>query len=339
MCVMMLRYALYIYIKLRSKYVMISSYVVLRLYSILCIRRERVILLNKFLFDSSIKTLTILLLICWILPAQAAINIVAAENMYGSVAQEIGGDNVNVTSILNNPNQDPHLFSASPSTARAVAQANIIVYNGIAYDPWMEKLLSVQSNSSKTVIVVANLVGAKMGDNPHLWYKPNTMPIYAQDLATILQQQDPTHKDYYAKRLAAFQQQYQILNNKIANIRQHYQGTAVIATEPLFGYLAQALGLQMLAIDFQINVMNDVEPSPSQLREFEQALNSHTAHVLFYNQQVISPLTQQMQAIATHDGIPIVGVTETQPENISYVQWMLNQLTATEQALHANIIK
>lgn len=297
------------------------------------------ILLDKLMFNSKIKILICLIFLWWILPAQAVINIVAAENMYGSVAQQIGGDNVNVTSILNNPNQDPHLFSASPSTARAVAQANIIIYNGIAYDAWMEKLLSVQNNSSQIIIVIANLVGAKMGDNPHLWYKPNTMPIYAENLAKILQQQDPAHKDYYAKRLAAFQQQYQLLNNKIVNIRQHYPGISVIATEPLFGYMAQALGFNMLAIDFQLNIMNDVEPSPTQLREFEQALNSHTARVLFYNQQVISPLTQQMQALATKEGIPIVGVTETQPENITYVQWMLNQLNATENALHANIAK
>jgi zinc/manganese transport system substrate-binding protein len=259
--------------------------------------------------------------------------------MYGSVAKEIGGDNVNVTSILNNPNQDPHFFSASPSTARAVSQADIIIYNGIAYDPWMEKLLSVQKASSQRVIIVADLVGAKMGENPHLWYSPNTMPTFAAALTKILQQQDPAHKEDYARGLGKFQQNYQLLTNKIRQIRHQYQSISVIATEPLFGYMAQALGFKMLSTDFQINVMNNVEPTPTQLRQFEQALNSHTARILFYNQQVIGPLTQQLQVKAKNQGIPIVGITETQPQDISYVQWMLNQLNRVEIALDANSTK
>ncbi len=293
----------------------------------------------KELILSLCKNLVIFLLLFWIVPAQAVINIVAAENMYGSVAQEIGGDNVNVTSILNNPNQDPHLFSASPSTARAVSQADIIVYNGLAYDPWMEKLLSVQKSKSQNVIVIANLTGAKMGDNPHLWYAPNTMTLYAVDLTKQLQQQDPQHKDYYAKQLVNFQKKYQALTNKITQIYQQYHGTSVIATEPLFGNMSQALGFNMLANDFQLNVMNNVEPTPTQLRNFEEALNLHTARILFYNQQVNSPLTQQLQTLAGKQGIPIVGITETQPENESYVQWMINQLNAVENALHATITK
>lgn len=291
---------------------------------------------NKLLAQLRLTVFILISLFCWISSAHAVINIVAAENMYGSVAQEIGGDKVQVISILNNPNQDPHLFSASPSTARAVAQGDIIVYNGVAYDSWMEKLLSVQENTHQSIMVIANLVGAKMGDNPHLWYAPQTMPIFANYLTKLLQQKDPVNKAYYAKRLIQFQKDYQSLTSKIATMHQHYQGITVIATEPLFGYMAQALGFHMLATDFQLNVMNDVEPSASQLREFEQALQSHTARVLFYNLQVISPLTLRLQAIATKEGIPDVGVTETQPENMSYIQWMLNQLIATEHALNAN---
>lgn len=297
------------------------------------------IFFSRLLFNADNKKLFLFLLFFWIVPAQAFIKIVSAENMYGSVAKEIGGDNVNVTSILNNPNQDPHLFSASPSTARAVSQADIIVYNGIAYDPWMEKLLDVQKSKLQHVIVIANLTGAKMGDNPHLWYAPNTMPIYAEDLTKILQQQDPLHKDYYAKRLADFQKNYELLTNKIAQIHQNFQGTKVIATEPLFGNMTQALGFNMLATDFQINVMNNVEPTPKQLRQFEQALNSQTARILFYNRQVNSPLTQQLQIMAAKRGIPIVGVTETQPQNMNYIQWILSQLNATENALHAKSTK
>lgn len=282
-----------------------------------------------------IKITCQIILLFWTLSAHAVINIVAAENMYGSVAKEIGGDKVDVISILNNPNQDPHLFNASPSTARAVAKADIIVYNGIAYDGWMDKLLSVQKNDQPKVIIIANLVGAKMGDNPHLWYAPNTLLIYAQHLTALLQQIDPANQKYYAAELKTFQNNYQQLNHTINQIKQHHQGLSVIATEPLFNYMAHALGFNMLATGFQLNVMNDVEPTPSQLREFENDLNTHTARILYFNKQVVSPLTMQLQKMANDERIPIIGITETQPENMTYVQWMLNQLNATEQALNA----
>ncbi len=290
--------------------------------------------INKFILYG-ITNITLFIFLLWSLSAQAIINIVAAENMYGSVAKEIGGDKVNVVSILNNPNQDPHLFSASPSTARAVAKADIIVYNGIAYDGWMDKLLSVQKNPSQKIIIIANLVGAKMGDNPHLWYSPNTMPVYAQYLTTQLQQLDPANKSFYATQLINFQKNYQQLNNKINQIKQHYHNISVIATEPLFNDMAQALGFNILAKPFQMNIMNDVEPTPTQLRDFENDLNSHSARIFFYNKQVISPLTLQLQKMAINERISVVGVTETQPEDMNYIQWMLNQLIATEQALDA----
>lgn len=267
--------------------------------------------------------------------ANAAINIVAAENMYGSVAKEIGGDKINVISILNNPNQDPHLFNASPSTARAIAKADIIVYNGIAYDGWMDKLLSVQKNDQQKIIMISNLVGAKLGDNPHLWYATNNMLIYAQHLTALLQQIDPANQKFYAMGLKNFQNNYQQLNNTINSIKQRYQGISVIATEPLFNYMAQALGFNMLATGFQLNIMNDVEPTPTQLREFENDLKSHTARILFVNKQVFSPLTMQLQKIANNERIPIVAITETQPENMTYIQWMLSQLNTMEQALNA----
>ena len=111
--------------------------------------------------------------------ADGKIDVVAAENFYGSVAQEIGGDRVSVTSILNNPDQDPHLFEVSPAIIRQIAAARVVIYNGADYDPWIEKLLKVTAKPGRVAIVEADLMNRKDGDNPHLWYDPATMPAVA----------------------------------------------------------------------------------------------------------------------------------------------------------------
>src|ERR1700759_3793444 len=126
--------------------------------------------------------------------AQSVSGIVAAENFYGDVAQQVAGPSVTVTSILSNPDQDPHLFEVSPSVARTLSSATLAVYNGADYDPWMAKLLGATRSANRKVIVVANLVHRKAGDNPHLWYDPATVPAYAKALAAALDEHDPNHK-------------------------------------------------------------------------------------------------------------------------------------------------
>ncbi len=134
--------------------------------------------------------------------AAASIAVVAAENFYGGVAQQIGTPHVAVTSILSNPDQDPHLFEVSPLTARALYAARIVVYNGIDYDPWMAKLSGATASHDRQIIVAADLVGRKTGDNPHIWYDPKTMPAVAGALAEALSAADPVHMSDYQQRLA-----------------------------------------------------------------------------------------------------------------------------------------
>src|SRR6516225_2534453 len=132
------------------------------------------------------------------------IEVVAAENFYGNVAQQIGGDRVSAVSILNNPDQDPHLFEVSPAVIRQVAAARVVVYNGAGYDPWIEQVLSATAKPDRVAIVAADLIHRKSGDNPHLWYDPIAMPIVARSLASAFAAADPAHKDEYAARLSAF---------------------------------------------------------------------------------------------------------------------------------------
>ena len=265
--------------------------------------------------------------------ASAKTQVVAAENMYGALAQQLGGEFVSATSILNNPTQDPHLFNAAPSVAKAVADADVIVYNGIDYDNWMQKLLSVKGPKQKQIIVVADLVGAKPGMNPHLWYDPATMPLLAKTLTNTFQALDKANKDVYQQRLAQFLQDYQSLQADIYRLRLKFQNTPVIATESVFGYLAQALSLQMHGEALQTSLMNETTPSPSQLKAFEDELTHRQVRLLIYNKQVSEPLVQRLIEIASKAGIPSVGVTEIQPAGMTYVQWMRNQLGEIEKAL------
>jgi zinc/manganese transport system substrate-binding protein len=174
--------------------------------------------------------------------AAQPVSIVAAENFYGDIAKQIGGPDVKVTSILSNPDQDPHLFEVSPSVGRDVSAARIVIYNGIDYDPWMEKLLGSARSTKRETIVVADLVGKKTGDNPHIWYDPATMVALAKTLSEALTADDPGHKAGYEHRLARFEDSVKPIQAKAAELRQRLAGMPVTATEPVFGYMFDALG-------------------------------------------------------------------------------------------------
>src|SRR5208283_1848560 len=181
-------------------------------------------------------TTALLLALAAAAPASAAdgkVALVAAENFYGNVAQQIGDDRVSVASILNSPDQDPHLFEVSPSVVRQIAAARIVVYNGADYDPWMRQLLRVTAKPGRVVIIAADLVDKKSGDNPHIWYDPATMPAVARALAAAFTAADPAHNDDYAARLKTFLASLEPLNEKIAAIGGKYAGVAVTASEPV----------------------------------------------------------------------------------------------------------
>lgn len=267
------------------------------------------------------------------LAADEPIRIVAAENFYGDIAAAVGGDRVSVTSVLSNPDQDPHLFEASPSVARDLAAARIVIANGADYDPWIEKMLAANKAPARSVIVAAALLKRKAGDNPHLWYDPAAMPAVAAAVAAKLGEIDPAHKADYQARLATLNASLKRVADKIAALKAKHAGKPVTATEPVFGYMATALGLTMRNEPFQLSVMNDTEPSARQTAAFEDDLKNHRVKVLFYNSQVTDPQTERLLAIANRGNVPVVGVTETQPAGKTYVEWMLDQLDATEKAL------
>jgi zinc/manganese transport system substrate-binding protein len=268
--------------------------------------------------------------------AEAKIAVVAAENFYGDVAKQIGGERIAVESVMSNPDQDPHLFETSPSVVREIDAAKIVIYSGADYDPWMDKLLKAAPRPGRAAINVADLVGKKPGDNPHIWYDPPTMPKAAAALADALTKVDPAHKAEYAARLKTFIASLKPLTRKIDAIARKYAGTPVTASEPVFGYMAAALKFKMRNERFQLAMMNDTEPSASDVAAFEDDLKSHKVRILFYNKQVSDKVVQHLVDLAHKSKIPVVGVTETEPLGETYQTWMLSQLSDTEKALAAS---
>jgi zinc/manganese transport system substrate-binding protein len=208
-----------------------------------------------------------------------------------------------------------------------------VILNGADYDPWMEKLLSASKAPGREVIEAAKLLHKKAGDNPHLWYDPAAMPAVAKALAATLAKLDPAHRAGYEQRLAAFLASLEPMQAKIAEMRKQYAGTPVTATEPVFGYMAAALGLRMRNERFQLAVQNDTEPSPSEIAAFQRDLKTHAVKVLLYNSQAQEELTRKMRELAQQTGIPVVGVSETAPPDTKYPDWMLKQLDALDRAL------
>jgi zinc/manganese transport system substrate-binding protein len=266
--------------------------------------------------------------------AQAApARVVAAESVYGDVAQQIGGDQVAVTSLISSPQQDPHLFEVSPTTARALADAQIAVWNGADYDPWFDKLIAAAPRSDRRQIDVAKLMGRKPGDNPHLWYDPAAMPTFAKAFAAALAASDPAHTADYENRLSAFLNSLKPIEAKIGAIRDKHKGQPVTATEPVFGLLTQALGLAMRNERFQLAMMNGTEPSAHDLAEIERDLKEHKVKVLIYNSQVSELLTKRLVATAQTAKVPVVGVTETLPAGKHFQEWVMGELDALDKAL------
>jgi zinc/manganese transport system substrate-binding protein len=265
--------------------------------------------------------------------ADGKVAVVSAENFYGDIARQIGGERIDVVSILNNPDQDPHLFETTPGVVRQIADAKIVIVNGGDYDPWMEKLLAAAPRPGRTVINVADLIHRKSGDNPHLWYDPATMPVVAKAIAAALSGADAAGKGDYESRLAKFLTSLKPLDEKIDAIRGKYAGASVTASEPVFGYMADALKLKMRNEKFQLAIMNDTEPSARDVAAFEQDLKAHKVRVMFYNKQASSKIVQHLIELANAAKISVVGITETIPPGLSFQEWMLGQLNDTEKAL------
>ena len=264
------------------------------------------------------------------------IEAIGAENEYASVIAQIGGKYVHADSIMSNPNTDPHTFEASPSVAREISAAKLIVQNGVGYDTWATTIENATQGASGKVIDVQQLLGLPDSTpNPHLWYKPTTMPAVASAIASDLGQIDPAHASYFKANAATFISSLASWNAAIAAFKAKYAGTPVATTEPVSDYMLQAAGADNLTPwAFQADIMNGTDPSAQDVAVERNLFTQHQVKVFVYNQQVTDSLTESLITLAHQNGIPVLGVYETMPTpGYDYQSWMLTEVQDLQKAV------
>lgn len=268
------------------------------------------------------------------------LQVVAAENFWGSLVSQLGGSHVQVLSIVSDPNADPHEYESNTSDARAVSSADYVIENGAGYDSWMDKLLSAGGNPTQKVLNVASLLGKQDGDNPHMWYSPSYVNTVITQIEQDLISLDPGDTSYFQAQYKALQSNLAEYQNRIAAIKQQYGGTQVASTESIFAYLADAAGLNLVSPPAFIDaVAEGNDPPAASVVEFESQLKSSKIRVLVYNEQTVTPLTQNMKALAANENIPVIGVTETiQPPDASFEEWMNAEILNLQNALNAQTL-
>ncbi|SDJ16664.1 zinc/manganese transport system substrate-binding protein [Frankineae bacterium MT45] len=269
--------------------------------------------------------------------ADGAIRVVAAENFWGDITAQIGGGAVSVTSILSDPNVDPHEYESSAKNAAAVARARLVITNGVGYDSFMQKLMKASPSDSRQVVNVEDVVKPTgENPNPHLWYRPQYVVEAAtaieQELADLVPAQAASFKVNLARFVAGEQSQVVAV---IDEIKAKYSGVAVAYTERVPGYLIEAAGLTLgIPETFAQSIEDGNDPSPGDEKAFEAALTEHQVRVLLYNAQVTSPATARLRDLAKASSVPVVAITETLPPTAGDFQaWQGSQARALLAAL------
>jgi zinc/manganese transport system substrate-binding protein len=264
------------------------------------------------------------------------ITVVAAENFWGSIAAQLGGEHANVTSLIDNPDTDPHDYEPTPADGRAVASAQYVIVNGIGYDQWAPKLVGANPNPNRTVLTVGDLVGVKEGGNPHQWYSPESVHKVIEAITSDYKRIDPADAAYFE----AQKQQYQSsglarYNQLINDTKAKYAGTAIGASESIVTPLAEGLGLKLLTPEAFLDAISEgADPTAQDKATVDDQIKNKQIKVYVYNSQNSTPDVQAQVDAAKAAGIPVATVTETlTPATATFQDWQATQLQGIEQAL------
>lgn len=275
-------------------------------------------------------------------PASAAgaprtLSIVAAEDFWGSIVSQLAGRVGRVTSLVSDPNADPHDYEAGTADARALATADYVVVNGAGYDAWADKLVRGNPSSGRKVLDVARLLGAGPGANPHFWYDPDYVTRVADRVTADLEAADPSDAAYLGDRRAAFGRAVAPEQAQLDALRSRFAGTAAASTETMFVYLGDYLGLRIVSpAEFMKAVADGDDPPAPSVVAFDRALSSREAKVLVFNRQTSTAVTTNLRTLAARHGIPVVGLTETiEPAGATFEGWFTAELVALGRALDA----
>ena len=257
--------------------------------------------------------------------------VVAAENFWGDIASEIGGEEVQVVSLMSNPNLDPHEYEANIAAAKQVSEAQLVIKNGDGYDTWMDKLLAASPSSQRIVLTAWELAPVKLPENEHIWYSVTNDEALTQAIAAKLTQLAPEHAAEFTANAQKLTAEWQTLSHQMAQLKLKLKGTPIELTETIFLYQTRDLGLNVVTpFPFMKAVAEGTDPSLQDTYTVEQQIRTHAVKVLVINEQTLSPLVQKLQKLAVSEGIPVVPITETMNQGPmpSWLGGQLNRLAA-----------
>ena len=262
--------------------------------------------------------------------------LVAAEDFWGSLARQVGGEHADVTSVISDPAVDPHDYEPKPSDAAAVARAEVAVVNGIGYDGWMEQLLAASRSASRRVVAVGDVVGVDEGGNPHQWYSPSSVHAVIDAITDALQQADPANAGYFdARRRALRADGLQRYDDLLTQIKNQYRNATIGASESIVAPLAAELGLELITpASFLDAVSEGNEPTARDKVTVDRQITTRQISALVFNSQNATPDVTALVERAKEAGIPVVAVTETlSPKGATFQDWQAGQLEALARAL------
>jgi zinc/manganese transport system substrate-binding protein len=266
--------------------------------------------------------------------SNGTIKIIAAEDFYGDVAEQLGGNKVSVTSILSDPNVDPHEYESSVADGIAISNANIVIENGLQYDAWMDKLIGAAPDPNRIVITAGDVAPDQLMDNPHVWYGIDNISAIASAITNALVKTDPADAAFFQNNLTVFNASLAPITAKIDDMRQEYGGTAVGLTETIYLYQTEPMRLGVLTpFTFEKAIAEGNDPSAQDVNTANKQIANKLISVLIYNSQTVTPITTNLVNAAMANGIPVVPVTETMPPNDTYQTWMMGELDALDAAL------
>ena len=264
------------------------------------------------------------------------LQVVAAENFWGSIASQLGGDRVQVTSIITNPASDPHDYEPTPRDARTLAVARLAIVNGIGYDPWASKLISANPVDGRVVLNVGDAVGIKAGGNPHRWYSPPNVQQMIDAITASYKKLDPGHASYYDSQRTQFEtRDLAKYKGLITSIKRRYSGVPVGASESIFEPLAQSLGLKLLTPESFMNAISEgTDPTAGDKTTVDRQISQRQIKVWVYNSQNATPDVKRLTEQARAKGIAVATVTETlTPASARFEDWQSRELQELAQAL------
>ena len=264
------------------------------------------------------------------------IEVVAAESSWGSLAAQIGGDRVEVTSIVSNPDADPHDYEPTADDARTISSAQYVIFNGVGYDEWARHVVDANGGRGQTVLDIGSLVGAEQGDNPHRWYFPDDVRKVVAKILDDYKRIDPTDSALFDARAADFEtNELRRYNGLLNSIDQKYAGVPVGASESLFVGIADATGLQLVTPkSFVTAISEGIDPSAQDKTTVDQQIATKAIKVYVFNPQNSTPDIANLVEDAQRQGIPVVKFTETLvPEGATFIDWQVSQLQALADAL------